>query len=124
MLKFQLEHVFYIHPAFFLPVCEADRRSDPEIVLQFCNKSFGDRREYLLFFPDDIHAAFQRWIERPEYQPALRAGVYKVVKRQQIPQPLAGENRAIVCQAERTFQMQPVHIAAAPARQVGVPALL
>ena len=39
----------------------------PESILQLGNEALGNRGEYLLFFPDEVHRVFKRRVERAEH---------------------------------------------------------
>ena len=52
----------------------------PEILLDFLEKQFSDRREDLILIPDDIHFRFKSRGNRTKAQSALTACVYQVFK--------------------------------------------
>ena len=91
--------------------------------LQFLQQQPGNGGKHLVFFPDDIHFGFQRRLQGPKAQVAVRSGVHKAIKRQHISQPLPHKNRAVIREIDRAGKVQRIRLFPAPAGNVELHAL-
>ena len=87
-------------------------------------EALRDRRKRLVAIPDQIQLRLQFGLQRSKDESALRRGIHQIRKRELIAQPLTDEHGGIVSKTEGALQTEVMDPLAAPARNVGRPALL
>lgn len=93
------------------------------LFFQAVQEPLRDRGEDLIFFPDQVHLRLQSGGERTEGQAACGAGINQMFKCQEIAKPFFDKEGGVVGEPEGAFQMELVHVATAPAGDVGPPTL-